>query len=68
MLEKIKTIAAMSTEEKKIKELSEEELGQVNGGTVIINQFAKMYDVSVSLDKAVLFRQEVISAEAKSGR
>ena len=58
----------MSTEEKKIKELSEEELGQVNGGTVIINQFAKMYDVSVSLDKAVLFRQEVISAEAKSGR
>ena len=58
----------MSTEEKKIKELSEEELGQVNGGSVIINQFAKMYDVSVSLDKAVLFRQEVISAEAKSGR
>ena len=58
----------MSTEEKKIKELSEEELGQVNGGTVIINQFAKMYDASVSLDKAVLFRQEVISAEAKSGR
>ena len=58
----------MSTEEKKIKELSEEELGQVNGGKVIINQFAKMYDVSVSLDKAVLFRQEVISAEAKSGR
>ena len=68
MLEKIKTIAAMSTEEKKIKELSEEELGQVNGGTVINNQFAKMYDVSVSLDKAVLFRQDVISAEAKSGR
>ena len=58
----------MSTEEKKIKELSEEELGQVNGGTVIINQSAKMYDVSVSPDKAVLFRQEVISAEAKSGR
>ena len=58
----------MSTEEKKIKELSEEELGQVNGGSVIINQFAKMYDVSVSLDKAVLFRQEIISAEAKSGR
>lgn len=59
----------MSTEEKKIKELSEEELGQVNGGTVIINQFAKMYDVSVSPDKAYLVRQEkIISAEAKSGR